>query len=464
MKRTEIKAILSSPESFTGNEITVCGWVRTIRQSKNIAFMQINDGSAFSGLQVILESEKLPEFEEIVSQNVGAAVSVKGNLVLTPEMKQPCELNATAVTVEGTSTPDYPLQKKRHSLEFLRTIQHLRPRTNTFSAAFRVRSVAAAAIHEFFQNRGFVYAHTPLITASDAEGAGEMFRVTTLPEKEPPLTEDGKVDYSQDFFGKATSLTVSGQLEGEAMAMAFGKIYTFGPTFRAEKSYTARHAAEFWMIEPEIAFADLEDDMELAGDMLKFVLKYVVDRCPEELAFFEQHFEKGLREKLDKVINAEFATVTYTDAVDLLKKSGKEFQYPVEWGCDLQTEHERYLTEEIFNKPLFVTNYPKEIKAFYMRLNDDGKTVAAVDVLVPGIGEIIGGSQREERIDLLLKRIEEIGATEADYDWYVDLRRYGGAKHAGFGLGFERLIMYITGIQNIRDVLPFPRTTGSAEF
>lgn len=464
MKRTEIKQILSSPEAFTDKELTVCGWVRTIRNSKNIAFMQINDGSAFSGLQVILESEKLPEFEEIASQNVGAAVCVKGNLVLTPEMKQPCELHAVSVTVEGTSTPDYPLQKKRHSLEFLRTIQHLRPRTNTFAAAFRVRSVAAAAIHEFFQSRGFVYAHTPLITASDAEGAGEMFRVTTLPDKEPPLTEDGKVDYTQDFFGKATSLTVSGQLEGEAMAMAFGKIYTFGPTFRAEKSYTARHAAEFWMIEPEIAFADLEDDMELAADMLKFVLRYVVERCGEELAFFEQHFEAGLREKLDKVINAEFATVTYTEAVELLKNSGKEFQYPVEWGCDLQTEHERYLTEEIFNKPLFVTNYPKEIKAFYMRLNDDGKTVAAVDVLVPGIGEIIGGSQREERIDLLLKRIEEIGATEADYDWYVDLRRYGGAKHAGFGLGFERLIMYITGIQNIRDVLPFPRTTGSAEF
>ncbi len=464
MKRTEIREILSNPEAFVGNEITVCGWVRTIRQSKNIAFMQINDGSAFSGLQVILENDKLPEFDEIVSQNVGAAVSVKGNIILTPEMKQPCELHAVSVLVEGTSTPDYPLQKKRHSLEFLRTIQHLRPRTNTFSAAFRVRSVAAAAIHEFFQSRGFVYAHTPLITASDAEGAGEMFRVTTLPDKDPPLTEDGKVDYSEDFFGKATSLTVSGQLEGEAMAMAFGKIYTFGPTFRAEKSYTARHAAEFWMIEPEIAFADLEDDMELAADMLKFVLKYVVDRCPEELAFFEQHFEKGLIEKLNKVMGAEFATVTYTDAIDLLKKSGKEFQYPVEWGCDLQTEHERYLTEEIFNKPLFVTNYPKEIKAFYMRLNDDGKTVAAVDVLVPGIGEIIGGSQREERIDLLLKRIEEIGATEADYDWYVDLRRYGGAKHAGFGLGFERLIMYMTGIQNIRDVLPFPRTTGSAEF
>ncbi len=464
MKRTEIREILASPESFANGEITVCGWVRTIRVSKSIAFMQINDGSAFAGLQVILENDKLPEFDEITSQNVGAAVSVKGSLVLTPEMKQPCELHAISVTVEGTSTPDYPLQKKRHSLEFLRTIQHLRPRTNTFSAAFRVRSVAAAGIHEFFQSRGFVYAHTPLITASDAEGAGEMFRVTTLPDKEPPLTEDGAVDYSEDFFGKATSLTVSGQLEGEAMAMAFGKIYTFGPTFRAEKSYTARHAAEFWMIEPEIAFADLEDDMELAGDMLKFVLKYVVDRCPDELAFFEQHFEQGLREKLDKVINAEFATVTYTEAVELLKNSGKEFQYPVEWGCDLQTEHERYLTEEIFNKPLFVTDYPKEIKAFYMRLNDDGKTVAAVDVLVPGIGEIIGGSQREERIDLLLKRIEEIGATEADYDWYVDLRRYGGAKHAGFGLGFERLIMYITGIQNIRDVLPFPRTTGSAEF
>ncbi|MBQ6816032.1 MAG: asparagine--tRNA ligase [Clostridia bacterium] len=464
MKRTEISKVLSDTAVYANTNITVCGWVRTIRQSKNIAFMQINDGSCFNGLQVVLNKDDLAEFDQIISQNVGAAVSVSGLLVPTPEMKQPCELQATKVTVEGVSSPDYPLQKKRHSLEFLRTIQHLRPRTNTFTAAFRVRSVAAAAIHEFFQSRGFVYAHTPLITASDAEGAGEMFRVTTLPDVNPPLTEDGNVDYSQDFFGKTTSLTVSGQLEAEAMALAFGKVYTFGPTFRAEKSYTARHAAEFWMIEPEIAFADLNDDMELAGDMLKFVLKYVMEKCPDELAFFEQHFEKGLIDKLNSVINADFATVTYTEAINLLEQSGQKFQYPVKWGCDLQTEHERYLTEEIFKKPVFVTDYPKEIKAFYMRLNDDGKTVAAVDVLVPGIGEIIGGSQREERLDLLLKRIEEMGANESDYDWYIDLRRYGGAKHAGFGLGFERLIMYITGIQNIRDVLPFPRTTGSAEF
>ncbi len=464
MKRTEIVNVFAKLDDLKDTTLTVCGWVRTIRQSKNIAFMEINDGSAFKGLQVILDKETLANFDEIVSQNVGAAVSVTGLLVATPEMKQPCELQAKEISVDGVSSPDYPLQKKRHSLEFLRTIQHLRPRTNTFSAAFRVRSVAAYAIHMFFQQRGFVYAHTPLITASDAEGAGEMFRVTTLDAQNPPMTEDGKVDFSEDFFGKATSLTVSGQLEAECMALAFGKVYTFGPTFRAEKSYTARHAAEFWMIEPEIAFADLNDDMLLARDMLKFVLKYVIDNCPAELDFFEQHFEKGLKDKLNSVINAEFAEVTYTDAIKLLEESGHEFQYPVNWGCDLQTEHERFLTEEIFKKPLFVTNYPKEIKAFYMRLNDDGKTVAAVDVLVPGIGEIIGGSQREERIDLLTKRIEEIGADIKDYDWYVDLRRYGGAKHAGFGLGFERLIMYMTGIQNIRDVIPFPRTTGYAEF
>ncbi len=464
MKRTEIVDIFAKLDTLKDTTVTVCGWVRTIRQSKNIAFMELNDGSAFKGLQIILDKETLINFDEIASQNVGAAVCVTGKLVATPEMKQPCELQAAEAFVEGTSAPEYPLQKKRHSLEFLRTIQHLRPRTNTFSAAFRVRSVAAYAIHTFFNSRGFVYSHTPLITASDAEGAGEMFRVTTLPAENPPMNEDGSVNFKEDFFCKPTSLTVSGQLEAECMAMAFGKVYTFGPTFRAEKSNTARHAAEFWMIEPEIAFADLQDDMELARDMLKFVLKYVVDNCPAELDFFEQHFEKGLKDKLNSVINADFATVTYTQAIELLKNSGHEFQYPVEWGCDLQTEHERYLTEEIFNKPLFVTDYPKEIKAFYMRLNDDGKTVAAVDVLVPGIGEIIGGSQREERTELLEARIKEMGADMADYDWYVDLRRFGGTKHAGFGLGFERLIMYITGIQNIRDVIPFPRTTGYAEF
>ncbi len=464
MKRTEILELFAKTDSLAGKSVTVAGWVRTIRQSKNIAFIELNDGSCFKGLQIVLENDKIPNFDEIISQNVGAALVAEGILVATPEMKQPCEMQATALFVEGTSTPDYPLQKKRHSLEFLRTIQHLRPRTNTFSAAFRVRSVAAYAIHKFFQERGFIYAHTPLITSSDAEGAGEMFRVTTLPADNPPKTEDGKVDYSEDFFGKQTSLTVSGQLEAECMALAFGKVYTFGPTFRAEKSYTARHAAEFWMIEPEIAFADLADDMELARDMLKFVLKYVTEKCPTEIDFFEQHFEKGLKEKLDGVINADFATVSYTEAIRLLEESGHDFQYPVSWGCDLQTEHERYLTEEIFKRPVFVTDYPKEIKAFYMRLNDDGKTVAAVDCLVPGIGEIIGGSQREEREELLKQRIREIGATEEDYSWYIDLRRFGGAKHAGFGLGFERLIMYITGIQNIRDVLPFPRTTGYAEF
>ncbi len=464
MKRTEIVNLLKNTQDFDKATVTVCGWVRTIRQSKNIAFMEINDGSGFKGLQVVLDKESLANFDEIIAQNVGAAVSVEGVLVATPEMKQPCELQARTVVVEGASSPEYPLQKKRHSLEFLRTIQHLRPRTNTFSAAFRVRSVAAYAIHKFFQERGFIYAHTPLITSSDAEGAGEMFRVTTLPAENPPMTEDGNVDFTEDFFGKPTSLTVSGQLEAECMALAFGKVYTFGPTFRAEKSYTARHAAEFWMIEPEIAFADLAEDMELARDMLKYVLKFVVDNCPDELNFFEQHFEAGLKDKLNSVINADFATVTYTDAVKMLEESGHKFQYPVSWGCDLQTEHERYLTEEIFKKPVFVTNYPKEIKAFYMRLNDDGKTVAAVDVLVPGIGEIIGGSQREERIDLLMERIKEIGADPKDYDWYLDLRRFGGARHAGFGLGFERLIMYMTGIQNIRDVLPFPRTTGYAEF
>ncbi len=464
MDRIEISKILTESEKFGNTTVTVCGWVRTIRNSKSIAFAEINDGSCLRGLQLVLDKATLENFDEIASQNVGAAISATGKIVLTPNMKQPCEMQVVSAEVEGTSSPDYPLQKKRHSLEFLRTIQHLRPRTNTFSAAFRVRSVAAYAIHKFFQESGFVYAHTPLITTSDAEGAGEMFRVTTLPADNPPMTDDGKVDFGEDFFCKPTSLTVSGQLEAECMALAFGKVYTFGPTFRAEKSYTARHAAEFWMIEPEIAFADLTDDMELARDMLKFVLKYVVDNCPDELDFFEQHYEKGLREKLNAVINADFATVTYTDAVKLLEESGHEFQFPVSWGCDLQTEHERYLTEEIFNKPVFVTNYPKEIKAFYMRLNDDGKTVAAVDVLVPGIGEIIGGSQREEREDLLLQRIKEIGAKEEDYSWYLELRRFGGTKHAGFGLGFERLIMYMTGIQNIRDVLPFPRTTGYAEF
>ena len=450
MKRTEIKQLFSAPQDFDGAETTVCGWVRTIRDSKAIGFIELNDGSAFKNLQVILEQGSLSNFSEIVKLNVGSAITVHGRVVLTPEAKQPLEIHAESVEVEGLSTPDYPLQKKRHSLEFLRSIAHLRPRTNTFEAVFRVRSVAAFAIHKFFNERGFVYAHTPLITGSDCEGAGEMFR--------------GKVDYSQDFFGKQTSLTVSGQLEGECMAMAFGKIYTFGPTFRAENSNTPRHAAEFWMIEPEIAFADLEDNMQLEEEMIKYVLSYVLEQCPQEMAFFNSFYDKGLIERLEGIVSSDFGRVTYTEAVALLEKVKDRFQYPVYWGSDLQTEHERYLTEEIMKRPVFVTDYPKEIKAFYMRLNDDGKTVAAVDLLVPGIGEIIGGSQREERLDVLLSRMKELDLREEDYHWYLDLRRFGGTKHAGYGLGFDRLIMYITGVSNIRDVLPFPRTTGSAEY
>lgn len=464
MKRMEIKRLFSSAKDLADKQVTVCGWVRTIRDSKSIGFIELNDGSCFKNLQVILESDKLSNFAEIVKLNVGSALSVNGKVVLTPNAKQPLEIHAESVEVEGPSTPDYPLQKKRHSLEYLRTIAHLRPRTNTFAAAFRVRSMAAYAVHKFFHENGFVYAHTPLITGSDCEGAGEMFRVTTLDPVDPPRDENGKVDYSQDFFGKQTGLTVSGQLEAECMAMAFGKVYTFGPTFRAENSNTPRHAAEFWMIEPEIAFADLEDDMDLAQRMIKYVLEYILERCPGEMEFFNNFYDKGLIERLSMIINADFAKVTYTEAIELLEKNKDQFQYPVYWGCDLQTEHERYLTEQVMKRPVFVTDYPKEIKAFYMRLNDDGKTVAAVDLLVPGIGEIIGGSQREERLDVLQARMKEMGLHEEDYSWYLDLRRFGGAKHAGFGLGFERLIMYITGISNIRDVLPFPRTTGSAEF
>ncbi len=394
----------------------------------------------------------------------GAALSVTGTVVLTPEAKQPLEIKAAAISVEGASTPDYPLQKKRHSVEYLRTIQHLRPRTNLFSAAFRVRSVAAHAIHTFFQDRGFVYVHTPIITASDCEGAGEMFRVTTLDMDHLPRTEDGAVDYSQDFFGKPANLTVSGQLNAENFAMAFGDVYTFGPTFRAEKSNTTRHAAEFWMIEPEMAFCDLAGDMDVAEAMIKFVIRTVMEKCPDEMNFFQSFVDKGLKERLEHVASSDFGRVTYTEAVELLKRSGHKFDYPVDWGCDLQTEHERYLTEQVFQKPVFVTDYPKEIKAFYMRLNDDGKTVAAADCLVPGIGEIIGGSQREERLDVLENRIRELGMDPKDYWWYLDLRRYGGCKHAGFGLGFERMVMYLTGVGNIRDVLPHPRTVGSADF
>ena len=464
MKRTEIVALYSQTEQFSGQTVTVCGWVRTIRDSKALGFMELNDGSCFKGVQVVFEADKLENFKEIAKLNVGAAVKVTGTLLETPEAKQPFEIHADEVSVEGTSSPEYPLQKKRHSLEYLRTIAHLRPRTNTFSAVFRVRSAAAYAIHKFFQENGFVYAHTPILTGSDCEGAGEMFTATSFNLNELPKTEDGKVDFAQDFFGKHTSLTVSGQLEAECMAMAFGKVYTFGPTFRAEKSYTQRHAAEFWMIEPEIAFADLQDDMELARDMIQSVIHYVLDTCPADMQFFNSFYDKGLIEHLNKLVEAEFAHITYTEAVEILQKNNDRFEYKVEWGSDLQTEHERYLTEVVFQKPVFVTDYPKEIKAFYMRLNDDGKTVAAMDMLVPGIGEIIGGSQREERLDVLISRIQEMGMQEEDYWWYLDLRRYGGNKHAGFGLGFERLIMYLTGIQNIRDVLPFPRTTGSAEF
>lgn len=464
MKRTEIAKLYECAEKYSEGVVTVCGWIRTNRDSKVLGFMEINDGSCFKGVQVVFEKEKLDNFSEVAKYNVGAAVIVEGNLILTPEAKQPFEINSTKVTLEGASAPEYPLQKKRHSLEYLRTIAHLRPRTNIYSASFRVRSVAAQAIHRFFEQEGFIYAHTPLISCSDCEGAGEMFRVTTLDMENPPRTENGEIDYSEDFFGKSAFLTVSGQLQGEIMAQAFGKIYTFGPTFRAEKSYTQRHAAEFWMIEPEIAFADLNDDMRLAEDMIKFVIKYVMEHCRQDIEFLNQFVDKGLIERLTAVANADFARVTYTEAVKLLEEHNDEFEFKAYWGCDLQTEHERYLTEQIFRKPVFVTDYPKEIKAFYMRLNDDGKTVAACDLLVMGIGEIVGGSQREERYDVLLDRIKELGLSEEDYWWYLDLRKYGGTKHAGFGLGFERLVMYLTGISNIRDVLPFPRTTGSADF
>ena len=463
MKRTRTRELWTDAAPFAGETITVCGWARSIRDMKNFGFLELNDGSSFKGLQVVLSRDALDNYDELVRQNVGAAFIAEGELVLTPDAPQPFELKAAKVDVEGASSPDYPLQKKRHSVEFLRTIQHLRPRTNLFSAAFRVRSTAAQAVHDFFQGRGFVYIHTPIITGSDAEGAGEMFQVTTLDPDALPRTEDGAVDYTKDFFGKRTSLTVSGQLNAENFAMAFGDVYTFGPTFRAENSNTQRHAAEFWMIEPEMAFCDLEGDLEVMEAMVKYIIATVLEKCPQEIEFFNKFVDKGLKERLEHVRDSAFARVTYTEAVALLQKSGKAFDYPVSWGIDLQTEHERYLTEEIFKKPVFVTDYPKEIKAFYMRLNDDGKTVAAADCLVPGIGEIIGGSQREERLELLTKRIEELGMKEEDYWWYLDLRRYGSCRHAGFGLGFERMVMYVTGMANIRDVLPFPRTTGSME-
>ncbi|MEG1536228.1 MAG: asparagine--tRNA ligase [Clostridia bacterium] len=463
MEKLTLRELWGSYESRADQQVDICGWVRTIRDSKNFAFIELNDGTNFKSTQIVVNAD-CANYKDIVSQNVGAGLSIVGKVVVTPNMKQPFEINATTITVEGVSSPNYPLQKKRHSLEFLRDIAHLRPRTNTFLAVFRVRSVAAQAIHNFFASRNFIYVNTPLITTSDCEGAGEMFRVTTLDPKNPPMTDDGKVDYSKDFFGKSAGLTVSGQLNAECFALAFRNVYTFGPTFRAEKSFTNRHAAEFWMIEPEIAFANLADDMDLAKDMIKYVIADVLEKCPQEMEFFNTFNDNGLVERLQGIVNSDFATITYTEAVEILEKHKDKFQYPVFWGADLQTEHERFLTEQIFKKPLFVTNYPKEIKAFYMRLNDDGKTVAAVDLLVPGVGEIIGGSQREERIDLLIERLHELKLDEKDYWWYLDLRRYGGVKHAGFGLGFERLIMYLTGMQNIRDVIPFSRTTGSAEF
>ena len=464
MNRTLVKDIFARPDDFSGKTITVGGWTRSIRDSKQFGFIDLNDGSCFKGLQIVFERDKVDNYDEIASQNVGAAFVITGTLVLTPGNKQPFELKADKIEVEGTSTSDYPLQKKRHSVEFLREQAYLRPRTNLFSAVFRVRSEVAYAIHTFFHERGFVYVHTPLITGSDCEGAGEMFKVTTLDLANVPKNEDGTVDYSQDFFGKSSSLTVSGQLNGETYAMAFGNIYTFGPTFRAENSNTARHAAEFWMIEPEIAFADLNDDMALAWDMIKYIINHVLEKCPQEIDFFNSFVDKTLKQRLTDLANADYKQVTYTEAIDILQKSGADFKFPVEWGCDLQTEHERYLTEQVFKKPVFVTDYPKEIKAFYMRLNDDNKTVAAMDLLVPGVGEIIGGSQREERVDVLLQRMKECGLEEKDYWWYINLRRYGGTKHAGYGLGFERIIMYLTGVANIRDVIPYPRTVGSLDY
>ena len=460
----KIAAIFADQETLGGKEITVCGWARTIRDMKTFGFIELNDGSCFKNLQVVMSAEELDNYKEIASQNVGAALIVRGTVVLTPEAKQPLEVKASSIQVEGKSSPDYPLQKKRHSVEFLRTIQHLRPRTNLFSATFRVRSVAAYAVHEFFQERGFVYVHTPIITGSDCEGAGEMFQVTTLDLDNIPRNDDGSIDYTRDFFGKKASLTVSGQLNAENFAMAFGDVYTFGPTFRAENSNTQRHAAEFWMIEPEMAFCDLDGDLACMEAMVKHIIRRVLEKCPEEINFFNSFVDKGLKERLEHVASSDFGRISYTEAVEILQKNNDQFDYKVAWGTDLQTEHERYLTEQVFKRPVFVTDYPKEIKAFYMRLNDDGKTVAAADCLVPGIGEIIGGSQREERLEVLENRIRELGMNPEDYWWYCDLRRYGSCRHAGFGLGFERMVMYLTGVSNIRDVELHPRTVGNADF
>ncbi|MCI8598054.1 MAG: asparagine--tRNA ligase [Lachnospiraceae bacterium] len=457
-----VKELYSNSEKYLDQTIEVGGWIRSNRGSKAFGFLVLNDGTYFNTLQVVYH-DTMDNFGEISKINVGAAVIVKGTLVATPQAKQPFEIQADTVMVEGDSAPDYPLQKKRHSFEYLRTISHLRPRTNTFQAVFRVRSLIAFAIHQFFQERGFVYVHTPLITGSDCEGAGEMFQVTTLDLADAPRTDQGEVDYSQDFFGKMTNLTVSGQLNGETYAMAFRNIYTFGPTFRAENSNTTRHAAEFWMIEPEMAFADLEDNMAVAEDMLKYIIQYVLEQAPEEMNFFNQFVDKGLLERLNGVLNSEFGHVTYTEAIEILEKNNDNFDYKVSWGCDLQTEHERYLTEEVFKRPLFVTDYPKEIKAFYMKQNEDEKTVAAMDCLVPGIGEIIGGSQREDNYEKLVFRMQELGLKEEDYSFYLDLRKYGSVRHSGFGLGFERCVMYLTGMGNIRDVIPFPRTVNNCE-
>ncbi len=462
MKLLTVREIFASPDSYLGREVTVGGWLRSIRDSKTFGFLVLHDGTCFDSLQVVY-ADQLSNFAQISKLNVGASVVVTGKLIETPQAKQPFEIQAVKVDVEGESTPDYPLQKKRHSMEFLRTIPHLRPRTNMFQAVFRVRSLAAYAIHKFFQERGFVYVHTPIITSSDAEGAGEMFKVTTFDLANVPMTDEGQVDFTQDFFGKSVNLTVSGQLDNEAYAMAFHDIYTFGPTFRAENSNTTRHAAEFWMIEPEIAFADLEDDMQLAEDMLKFIFSYILEQAPAEMEFFNSFVDKGLIERLHHVIESDFGRVTYTEAVRMLEKHNDKFDYKVTWGAELQTEHERYLTEKVFKRPVFVTDYPKECKAFYMKLNEDGKTVAAMDCLVPGIGEIIGGSQREDDLALLTQRIRELGMSEEEYKKYLDLRRFGTARHAGFGLGFERLVMYVTGTGNIRDAIPYPRTVGNCD-
>ena len=464
MKDIELRILFAKPEEYAGKEITVRGWIKGNRSSNQFGFIMLNDGTYFTPVQVVYEAANINNFDEISKAHLSAGVMVKGTLELTPDAKQPFEIKAKEVVVEADSAPDYPLQNKRHSMEFLREIAHLRPRSNTFSAVFRVRSVAAHAIHTFFQEKGFIYVNSPIVTASDCEGAGEMFQVTTLDMNNPPRNEEGEIDYSEDFFGKKTSLTVSGQLEGEIMALAFRNIYTFGPAFRAENSNTARHASEFWMMEPEMAFCDLRGNMDNAEEMIKYVISTVLEKCPKEMEFFNTRIDKGVLERLDNIVNNDFGRITYTEAVEILKESGEKFEYPVEWGLELQTEHERYLTEKVFKKPIFVTDYPKDCKAFYMRVTDDNKTVAAMDMLVPGVGEIIGGSQREERYDVLVDRIKELGLNVDDYGWYLDLRKYGGVKHSGYGLGFDRILMYMTGMSNIRDVQMFPRTPGNVEF